>query len=164
MNYMVLATSVKDIKDGIDEAMGSGRGYDYIRMIQSVGDIRRVISFLYGFLVVLIEILVPLIVSIELIYICFPMIRTQMEKLAVKVENLGFASKTIGFTLRDARTAVERSETVQTGKSPLTIYLKLKCTSLMMVMFIIAVVATGAEGFVGFVRSLIDKAISIIFY
>ena len=164
MNYLVLATSVQDIKDGIGNAVDSGGDYDYISIIQSVSDITRVLEFLYGFLIVVIMILVPLIVTLELMYICFPVLREQMEKLVVKVEGKGFLGKTVGFTLRDARTAVQRAETVMTGKSPLTIYLKLKCTSLMMVMFIIAVVLAGAEGFVGFVRSLVDNVITYIFY
>lgn len=164
MNYMVLATSVQGIKEGIGDAIESGGEYDYIQIIQSVSDIRRVIGFLYGFLIVVIMIVVPIIITLELMYICFPILRVQMENLAIKVEGSGFVGKAVGFSLRDARTAIQKSETNLVGKHPLTIYLKLKCTSMMMVMLVIAIVLTGADSFIGFVRSLVDNVISHIFY
>lgn len=164
MNYMILATSVQDITDEIGDAISNGGDYDYIQIIQQTSDMGRVLSVVYGVLVTVILILVPLIVSLELMYICFPILRVHMESFVVKVESKGILGKVVGFTLRDAREAVFRSETSLTGKNPLGIYLKMKCASMMMVMFVIAIVLTGMNGFIGFVKSLVDSIITKIFY
>lgn len=164
MNYLVLATSVQDIKDEIGEAIQNGGDYDYIQLIQQTSDVSRVLSVVYGVLVTVILILVPIIVSLELMYICFPLLRVHMESFVVKVESKGIAGKVVGFTLRDAREAVYKADTDSIGKHPLAIYLKLKCASMMMVMFVIAIVLTGMDSFIGFVKSLVDSIITQIFY
>ena len=113
MNYLVLATSVQDIKDEIGEAIQNGGDYDYIQLIQQTSDVSRVLSVVYGVLVTVILILVPIIVSLELMYICFPLLRVHMESFVVKVESKGIAGKVVGFTLRDAREAVYKADTLK---------------------------------------------------
>lgn len=160
---IILATSVQDIADDVEKALEADGGFDYIHIIQQTSDLGRVVGVLYGVLTTTILILVPIVVSIELMYICFPVLRVNMENLVVKVESKGIAGKVVGFTLRDARQAVFQAETAQTGRSALWIYLKMKCTSMMVVMLVIAIVLKGSESIINIVWKLIERAVFHIF-
>ena len=155
--------SIEDIKDGLAERTESSGDIDYIQLIESTGIIGKIATLVFGFLATAIMIIVPLIVTIEIIYICFPIIREKIDDLIVKVENKGIANKVLGFTLRDAKRAVEEANTVMIGqKSALWIYLKLKCTSMTFLMFILALVIMGSSTIVNFVWKLFEGIFATI--
>lgn len=157
--------SVQDIIDGINRGIENhgDAGIDHSMMIEATSNISRVLSVLYGVLVVLIYIAVPVMISLEIMYICFPIIRSKTEEFLVKIEGRGFMCRTLGFTLRDAREAVYRANTIDTGKSPIYIYLVMKCKSVTVIMFIIFIVLNGRENIIRFVWSLVDRAVGHIF-
>ena len=153
--------SIQDIVDGISEGIEAQdrAGIDHKILIQTTSDLGRIISTLYGVLVVIIYILVPLVIALELLYICFPVVREQADKLLIKIESRGFVGKSLGFTLRDAREAIHKANMSEKGESPLWVYLKLKCTSVMVVMFVIFLVLNGRGNIIRFVWGLIESAV-----
>lgn len=155
--------SIEDIKEALAEKTESSGDLDYIQLREQTEIITRVVSIVLGILLVAIMIIVPLIITLEIMYICFPVIRGKMDMLVEKVENKGFLNKMAGFTLRDAKEAVEQANTVHIGeKSALWIYLGLKCKSMMFLMFIVALVIMGSSTIINFVWKLIDGLASLI--
>lgn len=154
---------VEDIKEELAKRTESSGDLDYIQLREHTEIITRVVSIVLGVLLVAILIIVPLIITLEIMYICFPIIRGKMEEIIEKVEDKGFLNKMAGFTLRDAKEAVLRANTVQIGeKSALWIYLGLKCKSLMVLMFIVALVIMGSSTIINFVWKLIDGLVSLV--
>lgn len=155
--------SVSDITDAIENKVASDGSVDRITLLEGTGIISKVGSVLYGFMITIILILVPIVVTLEVIYICFPVIRNKIDDLAVKVATHGVAQKTIEFTLGDAMRAVKEAETTQTGKSALWIYLVAKLKSIMFIAFILALVLKGSGTIVNFVARIVDSLLGTMF-
>lgn len=155
--------SIEDIKEALAEKSESSGEVNYTQLREGLTVVTRIANIVLGVLIVAIIILVPLIVSLEIIYITFPVIRVKADEILNEVEGKGFLRKIAGFTLRDAKEAVEQANTVQIGeKSALWIYLKLKCKSLMFVMFIVALIMMGSSTIIDFVWGLIEQFINLI--
>lgn len=154
--------NIENIKEELAKKTESSGDLDYIQLNEQVEIIARVVSMILGVLLVAIMIIVPLIIVLEIVYICFPVIRGKVEDLVDKLEEKGFVRKMAGFTLRDAKEAVEQANTVCIGeKSALGIYLVLKCKSMMFLMFIVALVMMGSSTIINFVWSIISGLSSL---
>lgn len=154
--------SIESITNELSKRVESDGAVDQIQLIQSVTDITRITSFLYALLSGIILMVVPFIVCVELIYLCFPIMRENLEKLSVKFEGAGILNKSFGLVLRDAREAVTQANTIMTGQSALWIYLKIKFKSLMMVMFIICLVLQGTPEIIRIVTVFIGSILDTI--
>ena len=119
---------------------------------------------MYGFVTTVILLVVPLVIAMEVIYICFPFIRDKFDKLLIKVESKGTAKKVIGLALRDAKAAVYKANTTQTGESALYLYLIIKCKSMMFIMFIICMVLKGTSPIIMMVWTMIKNILNNIWH
>lgn len=155
--------SIDDIKNSLIDKIESDGSLDYIQLFEKTSLIGQVTSTILGFLITIIFILIPLIITVEIIYICFPIIRGKTDKLIMRFSDSAVLNKTVGFTLRDARSAVEQANTVMIGKkSALAIYLSIKCKSIMFIMFLVSLVLSGTGPIAEFVWKAIDGFISIL--
>lgn len=153
---------IQTITNQLAERVESDGSVDQIQLIQQVTDITRITSFLYSLLSGIILMIVPFIVAVEIVYLCFPIMRENLEKLSVKFEGSGVANKTFGIVLRDAREAVTRAQTIMTGQSALLIYMKIKFKSLMVVMFIVCLVLQGTPEIIRIVMNFIGAILETI--
>lgn len=155
---------IQDLVGKLQDRIANDGSVDQIMMLEQTNIIERVASFTIGMLSLLIMIFVPIIVSLEIIYICFPICRDATEKIIVKIESRGKKGTAIGFILRDALEAVKQANTTMIGeKSALWIYLGIKCKSLMFLMFIIVFIIRGSGPIVGLVHKLFINVIETIF-
>jgi hypothetical protein len=155
--------SVGEITEGLDSAISSDGSLNHITIYEATRVIGRVASLVVGFLTVVIIILVPFVVGLEIIYICFPIIRNKTDDLISKLEAKGMAGKTIGFTFRDAKQSVFLAETTEVGTNPLWIYLKIKCKSIMFLMLVLSLIVQGSDTIINIVWNLISRIVSTIF-
>jgi hypothetical protein len=140
--------SVGEITEGLDSAISSDGSLNHITIYEATRVIGRVASLVVGFLTVVIIILVPFVVGLEIIYICFPIIRNKTDDLISKLEAKGMAGKTIGFTFRDAKQSV---------------FLKIKCKSIMFLMLVLSLIVQGSDTIINIVWNLISRIVSTIF-
>ena len=163
--------SIDDIIQGIKDKSNLGdeasAGVDSITLREVTSTITTIGSALYGFIITIIIITVPILVAIELAYIVFPAFRGAadgaidwLENKGIKVAHAG--KKTLELTLRDAKQAVLEAETVKTGKSALAIYLVLKCKSIMFLAFVIALVLLGLGTIIDAIAGLFDGIITLL--
>lgn len=160
--------SIKEIMDGLNSRMSETGTVDYLDMIQSTSIIKEVASLVLGILVELILILVPIIASIEIVYICFPVIRDKADQLldldGRKVQGSGRAKTILQFTFRDAIEAVTIANTNMIGEqSALWIYFKLKMKSIMFLAFVVSFILSGSTQVVAFIHKLFVGVIEAIF-
>ena len=155
--------TVEQIADELIEKGKSDGSIDYIFFHEATSIIGRITQTITGFLILFILVLVPIVTSLEVIYICFPIIRDKTEQFLCKIEGNGIAKNAIGATLRDAREAVKQANTVETGKSAMAIYFKLKITSLMFAMYLVCLVIGGSSTIVAFVWKIIQPVVAAIF-
>lgn len=134
--------TASDIAGSIGEELNGG-GVDYIFLTEAVGALQTSLNFIMGFIVYLLVIGVPLIVSIELLYINTPPLRELLDNILDKYKGNGARGKAIELILRDAVTAVYQAETIETGKSANAIYLGIKCKSLFLAALIVGITLRG---------------------
>lgn len=128
--------NVDDIVNDITLHMANDGSADYIQLTEQLYLIERVSEIILGFLIVIILLGIPVVVSIEVMYINFPVFQTTVEKMMLKTT--GKLNKALGLIIRDARKALKLANTIETGKSANLIYLRLKCVAI-----IIAIVSAG---------------------
>lgn len=153
-----------EIVDGLKErtSIGESDDIDYVIYHEASDVIFRVFKVIASVLIVTIVILVPLIISLEVVYICFPFIREPIDKLNVKIEGNGITRHLLGLTLHDAVSAVELADTSNTGESALRIYLINKIKSQMFLAFILSLALMGGPTIVGFVWRLFKGVFDVI--
>lgn len=156
--------SIDDIISKLEEKVYSTGEIDSLMVLQSTSLIGRIGSVILGLLSMIIMITVPFIISLEILYICFPVIREQVDKLIVHIEGKGYKVNIAGITLRDAIEAVTEAETISyENRSALWIYLKIKCRSLMFVSFVVVFVIRGSSSVVALVDRLFGPVIQTLF-
>lgn len=134
--------SVDEIVGGITGEV-SGGGVDYLVLTEWVDTIRNIANFISGFIVYLIVIGVPLIVSIELLYINVPPLKSTIDNWLDKLEEKGIKYRASELILRDAILAVKRAATIDTGRSATAIYMQIKAKSIFLSAFIVALILGG---------------------
>lgn len=148
----------------LKETFGADNGADQILIRESSSTISRIASFILGFLTVIIIIIFPLIVSLEIVYIAFPAIRDKVDQLAVWMDTKGADTRIVSVAFRDAKEAIARANTIETGRSPFWIYLIMKIKSIYFVFFVIALVIQGGDSIVRMVFNLLGGLITHIFH
>lgn len=156
---------INDITNELQNRLSYDGDLDHITLIESSGIIGRVASVILGLLSLMIVILVPIVVAVEVVYICFPAIRDKTDELLLKLETRGADKRILGMAFRDAKHVVElvycRGGT--TGDM-LWEYLKIKVKSIVFVFFLISLVIQGGGYIVDLVWNLVGNVIEKIFY
>lgn len=160
--------SIEDITTELEDRLAYNGDLNYIKLIESSGVIGRIASLILGILSMIILILVPVIVAMEVIYICFPAIREKTNEMLEKLETKGADKRLLGIAFRDAKHAIG---SVYCGGSLegstsdiLWCYLKIKCKSVIFIFFILAFVLQGGAVIVNTVWNLVCNLIESIFY
>ena len=73
--------SINQLVDNIEERLYSDGTVDNIAMIETADVIARVVAVVAGVLSWIIIILLPLVISLEIMYICFPFMREKSNEL-----------------------------------------------------------------------------------
>lgn len=152
--------SVEDITNGISERLHADTGSDYIVIDSGAATIQRIGSIILGFLIMLTLILVPVIISLEVMYIVFPIIRSSVDVIGNKMKGKGHAKQVAGFLFRDAITAITITETTRPGDNPLWIYLKIKIKTAMFLAFVIAMILQGSGPLIRFAAKILKGFIN----
>jgi hypothetical protein len=143
-------------------------GIDYIGLKESSSVIGRITNILFGVMSTLILILVPIITALEVIYICFPVIREMNEKVIHRLEVSGIGRKVVAISFKDAKKAIENiycSGVSNSSTSTILFeYLKIKIKSVMFIMFALTMVLQGGQRIVDIVWNFVGSIISSIFY
>lgn len=155
--------TINDIRESISNKTNASSDVNQVMLIEGTSIISRVASIVLGYLSVAILTLITLIVTGEICYICFPVIREKVDELIIKVEGKGVARRAVGVTFRDAVEAVRRANTVEVGeKSALLIYLQLKLKSVMFVAFVISLILKGTDIIINAVWGSVDGLAAVI--
>lgn len=160
--------SIEDITTELEDRLAYNGDLNYIKLIESSGVIGRIASLILGILSMVILILVPVIVAMEVIYICFPAIREKTNEMLEKLETKGADKRLLGIAFRDAKHAIS---SVYCGGSLegstsdiLWCYFKIKCKSVIFIFFILAFVLQGGAIIVNTVWNFVGNLIESIFY
>jgi hypothetical protein len=161
---LLSATSVNNIVNGINNKIKTDTKLNYLPLREGTALITKIVSLVVGLLTTIILILVPIIVGLEVMYICFPALRAKTDELIMKIETKGYKYNFMQFTLRDAIKAVEEAS-IPNGEntSALVCYFKIKCTSVMFLSLIIAIILRGSSFLVGTVDTLVGNVITSLF-
>lgn len=129
---------VQTIVDGIAKYLPDDGTADYITTIEVLGITGDIAGFIVGLLVAVLIAGLPIVVTLEMCYINFPIIQNGCENLYNRLR--GKANRIFGLAIRDARKAVELSHTEEYGVSANWIYLKIKIKAVFLAVFIVAMV------------------------
>lgn len=149
--------SVDEIINGIAGNLDSTSNVDVIRIAEQVETIQSIANTILGLLVVLLVVGVQIVFVVEIVYINLPAFQLAHEKLIDKTE--GKTNRVLGLVLRDARRALKRANTLETGKSVNRIYLGMKIKSIIVVAIIVGIIM-GAGSYI--VEAIVKIVISII--
>lgn len=160
---------VGELTTELEERLSSDGSINYITWIESSGIIRRVASIIMGLLCNIILIMVPLIVALEIVYICFPIIREKTDNVLVKIGNInGVSKRLLGVFFRDARHAVESvysSGNLEAGTSDiLWMYARIKIKSIYFIFFLISFILQGSSGVIAWVWNFVGNLVQKVFY
>lgn len=140
-------------------------GVDSITLREVTSVITTITSLILGVAITIIVIAVPIIVTLELAFINFPAFRQGFNLLEARLEKIntkGITRRTLEFTFRDAKQAVISAETKMTGRSATWEYIKIKCKSIMFIVFVISLVGLGSGTFLGIAKNLFSGIIDLI--
>ena len=135
---------VGELVDAMGNMVTDDGGANYIQLHENLAMIDQIVSFLVGLLVVVIAVGIPLIVALEVLYINIPTIQDSMDKFTEGNKRL---ERIIGLCFRDARLALYRANTSETGKSANMCYLGIKIKAILLA-FIVIGLALGAFDFI----------------
>ena len=159
--------SINRLVDNIENRLYSDGKVDDSTIIQITDTIQKVSSVAIGVLAWIILILLPIIIAIEIVYICFPFIREKTNEMILKLEQRGHKHNLPGFVLRDAIKANEEAEKMMangtgdlTGTgSALWIYIKLKLPAIFFAFFVLAFALAGTSTIVQIISNLVHGII-----
>jgi len=144
------------MREELIKEFGDTNSVDYIGLTEGIMEITRYSEMILGFLVVLLFSLMTFVVSLELVYINLPIFRNKMDLV------LSRERKVVGLILHDAVIAVERANTVETGKSANKIYLSLKTKHIVIAVVILNIVLLGWGPIIGIVVKVAKGVIDAI--
>lgn len=141
------------MREEIIKDFGDTNSVDYIGLTEGIMGITKYAEVVMGFLVVLIFSLMTFVVALELIYINLPIFRGKMDEL------INSGRKMAGLVLHDAVLAVEKANTVQTGKSTNKIYLGMKIKHIVIAVVLLNIILLGWRPIIGIVVSIANRVI-----
>lgn len=160
--------SIDELTNELERRLSYDGDLNHITLIESSGVIGRVASLILGILSLMIIILVPIIITMEVMYICFPAIREKTNELITKLETKGADKRLLGIAFRDAKHAIEqvycRGELNGTIGDMLWVYLKIKVKSIIFIFFLLSLVLQGGGYIIDLVWNLIGNFLEHLFY
>lgn len=147
--------TVDNIINGIRGNLANDGSVDYIQLTERIVFAERILKTILGVLVLVVLIGLPLIIAIELVYINFPIIRESDEKLLNITR--GRIKKMLELTIRDARIAVERVNTVEYGGNANWVYLKIKSRSVLIAVMAVALTIGLGTPVIQFIVDMVAK-------
>lgn len=148
---------VVDIIEDMEEASAKGTGSNVEALENFLPVIKVYVEKILGILVVSLIILLPIVISLEIAYIALPTVQSVFDKILFKSK--GVTNKILGFSLKDAIKACQEANTVQTGKSPMLLYLKYKIKTIMIVGVVISLLLGLGTDLVWIIYRLFSGAI-----
>lgn len=150
--------SASEIISGMSDLLVDDGGANYEMLIVGTNAISSILSFIAGFLVVVILIGLPLIVAIEVVYINFSPFNEYLRRFSEKDKRL---EKLIGLCLRDAKTALYRANTCETGRSANSEYLRIKIKTVFIAFFVVGLTIGTANFVIAYLTKLIVRIIAM---
>ena len=152
--------SVNDIINDLGGKVQSDGTVDYLTMYTGLELVTQIGEMLLGIACVIIIIPIPIVATLEIIYINIPPVRELTEKIMFKGE--GYIQKAIQFTLHDAVRAVKEANTCTTGKSANYLYLMIKLKWIFITVLALAVVINGTSTIVSLLMSIFSGIIEAV--
>lgn len=144
---------IDDIRDGIISYLDSYGSADYITMYEGIAIVKDIAGYILTFLGAMLLVGLPIVISIEVMYINFPTFQSVCDNLYGRFK--GKPSKMFGLVIRDARKAVEDSKTDRCGVSPNWIYLEIKLKSIIFAAIVITLVFGPGDTLVAIVYNMV---------
>ena len=153
--------SVDEIVNDITGHMVTDGSANYIQLIESLNTIEKISSVILGLMVVVIIIGVPLVVAVEIVYINFPMAQESFERALIKTT--GNLNKALGLMLRDAKLAVLKANTIETGENVNYVYLRLKIKAILIAVLLAASILGIGPVIIDIIMSIAQSILSGIY-
>lgn len=150
--------SASEIIGGMSDLLVDDGGANYQMLITGSDMISSILSFIAGFIVTVILVGLPLIVAVEVVYINFSPFSESLRRLSEKDKKL---ERIIGLCLRDAKTAIYRANTRQTGRSANAEYLAIKIKTVFIAFIIVGLTLGTANFVIAYLTKLIVRIISL---
>lgn len=150
--------SASEIIDGMRDVLVDDGGANYEMLIVGSDTISSILSFIAGFLVVVILIGLPLVIAVEVVYINFSPFNEYLRRFSEKDKKL---EKLLGLCLRDAKTALYRANTCKTGMSANSEYLRIKIKTVFIAFLVIGLTVGTANFVIAYLTKLIVKIIAM---
>lgn len=151
--------STQEIIDGLTDQLYSNGDVDYIWLSSGIEFVSKVANTILSIMVAILVIGTPLIVSLELAYINFPIIQSKLGGAIDKTT--GRTNKILRFTLRDGIRASERAAE-DPDRNVNIEYMKLKFWTIFITTLIIAMALGGASVFINFMVRILQGPIDVI--
>lgn len=142
-----------DLIDEIESRAASDGSVDYEAMRWWISTIQLVSSKILGLMMLVIIIGFPLMVSFEIACLYIPPLQGFLSKEHGKV---------VGFVLRDAKKALQKACTEETGKNVGLIYLGIKLKKIIIILLFDFIILSGGNIIVKLVSTLISGILKAI--
>lgn len=151
---------VSDILNGMGELYVDDGGANYLQLHQVTYFFSVVVNYLISILTVIVIVGVPLIIAMELLYINIPVFQGSVNRAA---EGDPRFEKIVGIFLRDAKVALYRANTAETGKSANAVYLGIKWKTVFIAYFLVGLTIGPIKGIIMYMIRVIGEALSSLF-
>lgn len=141
-----------DIVDGVRKYTGNGYGIQLDTLIIAQGVIYDVVGFLLGLIAFVIVIGMALITTLDVCYLTIPMFQ---DKVRDERWDGSKGHRKIRFISNDARLAVEKAATGQTGRSALTVYIKKRIISYCIAAMVLYICLAGSNTIVPAISNVV---------
>lgn len=152
--------SVTDIINGMNNALIDDGGANYVKLHEGVAVAMSVFSYIFGICIVVLLIGIPIIVTLELLYINTPTMRSAEDKWLKSNSSM---KKVLSVCLRDAKRAIEAADTLNTGRSANYEYLRIKFKSVLIAFVIIGIALGAGDAIIYYLTDVICRVIDSLF-
>ena len=130
--------SVSEIYEGIKESIVDDGTGNFIELQVWMSEANTIVSIIVGTILAFTVFFSSFIIGLEILYINFPTLQSSMDIMAEHNMQL---EKILGLALRDARKALYKSNTLETGRSVNLEYFSIKWRVIFITFFLIGLLA-----------------------
>lgn len=153
--------SPQEISGQLTDKFADGGGMDFLMAYSFIDVLEKFLVLAITIFTVYILILTPIIIILEIAYLCFPALRDVKRSLEVKFKGAGYAQTIFNFTFKDADRALEEANIVKTGKHPMLIYMRIKLWWIFLASITIYFQIIGATTVINLVLSAISGLLNM---
>lgn len=153
--------SPQEISGQLSDKFTDGGGMDYLIAYSFIEILEKFLVLAITIFTVYILILTPIIIALEVAYLCFPVLRSVRKKLEVKFKGVGYMQTIFNFTFKDADKALEEAHASKAGKNPLLIYLRIKLWWILLASMTVYFQIIGATVLINIVLSFIQGILNV---